>query len=88
MKFKKGDIVRCIDITNPVIKTVRMLIVGEIYLVACNILHGNSMEINTEFGKFSKRYKNYLGKFHCYRFKKVSSKMLKINEKFISDVKI
>ena len=81
--FKKGDLVRCINIKNPVIDTVKMLIVGEIYLIEDSFgLSNDTVKINIEFGKFNIGYKYYLGGFHSYRFKKVYRKDLTEEEKF------
>jgi len=81
--FKEGDIVRCVNIENPVIDTVKMLIVGEIYLISNAFgLDYKTVKINTEFGKFNTGYNHHLGGFHSYRFNKVSKKDLTKEEIF------
>lgn len=83
-QFKKGDLVRCIDILKPVIKSVGRLIVGEIYMINRDIPTGDSIQLDESFGKFKKiRDINSLGRFHPYRFEKVSKKELTEDEKFM-----
>ncbi len=81
IKFKKGDLVRCINISEPVIKSVGRLIVGEIYMIKGT---DNSIQLDESFGKFKKiKGVDSLGGFHSYRFKKVSKKELTEEEKFM-----
>jgi len=80
MEFKKGDIVRCIDVENPSNNDVARLIQDEIYLVNENSTERN-VEICKYFGKFVYQ-SNSLGGFYPTRFKKISKKHLTEEQKF------
>ncbi len=80
MKFKKGDIVKCVNVENACSRDVDRLQLGELYIVFEQRVADNVL-IYKYFGKFKYESKS-LGGFYPKRFKKVSKKYLTEKQKF------